>query len=218
VAGSQELLENVSRQATHANQRRGKPLLKWRREMTARHSREITRAIENLTGINRDQFEPHAPCPVCKRAVERREGESRNKWIIRQCCSAKCSGQMRALRTYGPRPDYTIKDFPPPKEHALCTHCGNPVPRREGESPSRWHARSTCSSVCAKAKRVAAGLMGAQASKKAVAQKSRDLAPRNDGIGSATNPVFEQHNIEPDDNRGRVFPPPTLVETRVAGW
>lgn len=48
------------------------------------------------------------------------------------------------------------KTLPIGWEHPPCLSCGEPVPRQQGDSPSDWRRRATCSHVCA-ARRGASG-------------------------------------------------------------
>jgi hypothetical protein len=168
----------------------------------------ISRAIESLTGINREREQvTHPPCANtgCPNPVPRNPGEGAYYWLRRKCCSKECLGRYIASCN-------TRNAESKAREHEPCTSCGGLVPQREGEPRNSWWQRRCCSEACAR-KRASSSIEKASA---ALAQKraARKAGPKFTLNGAS----YADYDIDPGDNLGRVFRPATHVETRVAGW
>lgn len=77
-------------------------------------------------------------------------------------------GELRMRGTKTGRPALFV--LPPGYVHPVCENCGEPVIRRDNESPLKWFERRCCSKLCAK-RFAARGAMAASQARFAAAEK-----------------------------------------------
>lgn len=160
---------------------------------------EITLAIRNLTGIDRDKrLSRRCAAPGCMNLVPRRPGERQGQYDRRQCCSPRCTKLLLSKRMH----DRFIGER---KEHPPCIICGNPTEQGPTETYNHYMARKTCSRACGDKYRV---------QQREDANHSHDWrdedtkpAPENDGIGS-----FAKHNLPLRSQVTKYDRPATYVE------